>query len=256
MLNTLEVYENAGMEAGRSARHGDAAAARQWREWMGRAVKLERAEDRKTAQASYDAAYKKAALPRGPVSNPLSNWRTGDRFRLRYDYNWRADKLTMKKGAAGKLTLVSYGPTPATTVAFAVFDKAPDHYPVAISLKALERGGPKGRKNPRPAAAAAPALPKSKQRELRAAVELYERFREMPPRRLRRASFRVPGVCLVIGELDFVGYTTSHAGKRVRYQHNFAPGARPLLCASADGRQLLILGGKYDFTADGIVDRR
>lgn len=96
------------------------------------------------------------------------------------------------------------------------------------------------------------AVPK---RELEAAVDLFQKFREKPPQRIRTARFRVPKVCVVVGELDFVGYTTTHAQKRVRYQHNFAARARPLLCASADGRQVLIFGGNYDFTRDGIVDR-
>lgn len=109
------------------------------------------------------------------------------------------------------------------------------------------------RRNPKSKPKRAPV--KVARRELNAAVELFQKFREAKPRRVRVARFKVPKVCMVIGEMDFVGYTTSHAKKRARYRHDFSRAARPLLCASADGRQLLIFGGNYDFTRDGIVDR-
>jgi hypothetical protein len=64
---------------------------------------------------------------------------------------------------------------------------------------------------------------------------------------------------LVIGELDLIGYRTKRAGiaagKLIRYAHDFSKGSRPLLAVSSDGKQLHIVGGRYEFTEAGIEDR-
>jgi hypothetical protein len=64
---------------------------------------------------------------------------------------------------------------------------------------------------------------------------------------------------LVIGELDLIGYRTKRdgieGGKLVRYAHDFSTGSRPLLAVSSDGKQLHIVGGRYEFTEAGIEDR-
>lgn len=91
--------------------------------------------------------------------------------------------------------------------------------------------------------------------EVRAAVELYRKFREREPERIRGIELKVPKMLMSIGRLNFVGYTTTHGKETVLYKHVFDPVAEPLLTASADGRQLFIIGGRYNFTEDGIVDR-
>jgi hypothetical protein len=64
---------------------------------------------------------------------------------------------------------------------------------------------------------------------------------------------------LVIGELDLIGYRTKRegidGGRLVRYGHQFRKKSRPLLAVSKDGTQLLIVGGRYEFTEAGIEDR-
>lgn len=64
---------------------------------------------------------------------------------------------------------------------------------------------------------------------------------------------------LVIGELDLIGYRTKRdgigGGKLLRYAHDFGQGSRPLLAVSKDGKQLHIVGGRYEFTEAGIEDR-
>jgi len=64
---------------------------------------------------------------------------------------------------------------------------------------------------------------------------------------------------LVIGELDLVGYRVKRegveGGRLVRYGHRFRKKSRPLLAVSKDGNQLLIVGGRYEFTEAGIEDR-
>jgi hypothetical protein len=64
---------------------------------------------------------------------------------------------------------------------------------------------------------------------------------------------------LVVGELDLIGYRVKRdgveGGRMVRYGHQFAKKSRPLLAVSKDGKQLLIVGGRYEFTEAGIEDR-
>jgi hypothetical protein len=64
---------------------------------------------------------------------------------------------------------------------------------------------------------------------------------------------------LVIGELDLIGYRVKRegvdGGRMVRYGHRFSKRSRPLLAVSKDGNQLLIVGGRYEFTEAGIEDR-
>lgn len=90
---------------------------------------------------------------------------------------------------------------------------------------------------------------------IRAAIQLYQDFRERVPKRIKVVNFDVPQAVMVIGYVDEILYTTTHGRKVVSYRHPFQDGSRPLLCASSDGKQLLLLGGRYKFTDRGIVDR-
>lgn len=90
---------------------------------------------------------------------------------------------------------------------------------------------------------------------IRAAVALYQSFREKHPRRLQTIDFDVPEAVAVIGHVDEICYTTTHGKKTVSYRHEFAPGSRPLMTVSSDGGQLLLLGGRYKFNERGIMDR-
>ena len=58
--------------------------------------------------------------------------------------------------------------------------------------------------------------------------------------------------------VDLPGAGRGETGDLVDAQylrHEFAPGSRPLLAVSANGKQLLLLGGRYKFDERGIVDR-
>lgn len=90
---------------------------------------------------------------------------------------------------------------------------------------------------------------------VKAAVKLYESFRERKPRRIGRADFKVPAAVACMGYVEGIDYRTTHGKKVTLYHHDFAPGSRPLLAVSSDGKQLLLLGGRYQFTERGIVDR-
>ncbi len=64
---------------------------------------------------------------------------------------------------------------------------------------------------------------------------------------------------LVIGELDLIGYRAKRkgiaGGRMQRYGHKFRRSSRPLLAVSTDGKQLHVVGGRYEFTEAGIEDR-
>lgn len=87
------------------------------------------------------------------------------------------------------------------------------------------------------------------------AALLYERFTghdAVPIGKVRVPD--LPQVATVIGECDGVLYTTVRDGVTERYKHEFRQADKPLLAVTPDGRQLLLIGGEYDFTELGIVD--
>jgi hypothetical protein len=63
----------------------------------------------------------------------------------------------------------------------------------------------------------------------------------------------------VLGELDLLGYRARRqgiaGGREARYSHHFRKGSRPLLATSTDGKQLHIVGGRYEVTEAGVEDR-
>ena len=63
-----------------------------------------------------------------------------------------------------------------------------------------------------------------------------------------------PKIAVVVGELEAVIYNTVRDGVHERYIHKFKASARPMFATTPDGKQLLLLGGDYDFTERGIVD--
>lgn len=97
-------------------------------------------------------------------------------------------------------------------------------------------------------------MSKLSRKEVRQAIKLYKAFREAEVDEIATVRVALPSAAIAVGHVDFIGYTTSHGDKVVPYKHAFRKGSRPLLCASADGKQLLLLGGRYTFTELGIVD--
>ena len=94
-------------------------------------------------------------------------------------------------------------------------------------------------------------------RQLSQAASLYRKFREAEPRYVDKIRVNpLPEVCMEIGKLDGVLYTTTHGGKRQAYIHKFTGRSKPTLVTDAKGKRLFIIGGRYNFTEDGIVDRK
>lgn len=96
---------------------------------------------------------------------------------------------------------------------------------------------------------------KAKRDHVTGAVSIYERFTGHDAEEV--AAVRVPDppeAVAVIGECDGILYTTVRDGVREKYIHKFRAKDKPLFCVSPDGKQLLLIGGDYDFTERGIVD--
>jgi hypothetical protein len=93
-------------------------------------------------------------------------------------------------------------------------------------------------------------------KDAKQAASRYSRFTGHEPENIGSINIPpLPKSAAVIGELDGVMYTTVRDGRVEKYIHEFKGAARPLLCTSPDGKQLLIVGGKYLFTERGIVDK-
>ena len=94
----------------------------------------------------------------------------------------------------------------------------------------------------------------SKTKDIERASRLYKRFREADPKRTRAVRIKLPKALMVMGTLEAVLYTTSHAGQVRMYKHVFSKGSRPVLAAAPGKRQLFIVGGRFHVTERGIVD--
>jgi hypothetical protein len=91
-------------------------------------------------------------------------------------------------------------------------------------------------------------------RDIRSSAALYKGFREEPPKRARRVNLTIPDAVAVMGQVEFIGYMTTHAGKTHLYVHQFAPGSRPTFAAGTGRNQAFLIGGRYRVTDRGIVD--
>ena len=95
----------------------------------------------------------------------------------------------------------------------------------------------------------------SKNAAVQKAALLYENFTGHEA--TEGASVKVPAtprVAVCIGDVDGILYTTVRDGVVEKYIHKFRAGDKPLFCVSPDGKQLLMVGGRYTFTERGIVD--
>jgi len=83
---------------------------------------------------------------------------------------------------------------------------------------------------------------------------LFKEFTGMEPDFVDKVKVPPVDVGLKIGKCDGILYTTVRDGVTEKYIHEFKKTSRPVLVSSFDGKQLLLLGGKFDFTERGIVD--
>jgi len=102
--------------------------------------------------------------------------------------------------------------------------------------------------------------PESIEEGLSTAADKWREFSGYSPGKVIRVRPRSGArTGLVFGELDQIGYVTRRdgvdGGKLVRYTHQFRQSSRPLLAVTSDGKQLHVVGGRYEFTDAGIEDR-
>ena len=108
---------------------------------------------------------------------------------------------------------------------------------------------------PRSSRAGRKSRPISRNRDVNQAADLYERFtghEATEGAKIKVAA--MPRVAVAIGDVDGILYTTMRDGKVEKYIHKFAAKDKPLFAVSPDGKQLLMVGGRYTFTERGIVD--
>lgn len=92
--------------------------------------------------------------------------------------------------------------------------------------------------------------------EARRAAALYKRFTGDGETVVQSIDVDpLPVAVAVIGTCDGLLYTTVRDGKTERYIHQFKPPDRPIFAVSPDGKQILLVGGRYRFGARGIVDK-
>lgn len=98
--------------------------------------------------------------------------------------------------------------------------------------------------------------PRNLDSQIDAACDLYHRFTGHEPEHVGSVELNPPPrVGIVIGPCVGIAYEAVRDGVKEKYFHEFKPKARPLLVSNADGDELFILGGEFDFTEDGIRDR-
>jgi len=93
-------------------------------------------------------------------------------------------------------------------------------------------------------------------------LSLYQSFHGANPKGTRRINFSVPTRLVKIGRLKSLIYAPESPSKHVGthfshkfgdYGYKFVRGQEPVLAVSEDGKQLMIVNGKYVFGDRGIV---
>lgn len=101
--------------------------------------------------------------------------------------------------------------------------------------------------------------PNPESRDVAEAARKFENFTGHQAKTLIETDLPSVKTGLVVGELDLIGYRVKRdgieGGRLAAYDHVFSKKSRPLLAVSKDGKQLLIVGGRYEFTEAGIEDR-
>lgn len=93
------------------------------------------------------------------------------------------------------------------------------------------------------------------QSEINRAASLYERFSGHDAEIIGKVRVRaLPKAGVAIGHCTAICYVTVRDGRTEDYIHEFADVDAPLFVVSPDGKQILLVGGKFTFTERGIVD--
>jgi hypothetical protein len=120
------------------------------------------------------------------------------------------------------------------------------NFPDYLHLKPRKPNGWRKKKNPST----------SIQTRIRKASQLFEDFSGHEAQNAEKINVPSnPKVAIAIGQVEGIIYNTVRDGKHERYIHRFAAKSRPIFAVSYDGKQILMVGGHYDFTEKGIEDK-
>jgi len=95
-------------------------------------------------------------------------------------------------------------------------------------------------------------LSEIRKRKVLEGMKLFKGFNNKEPQFLDKVQLAVPNTLVKIGDLTGIIYLAADGHE---YIHKFRRQSRGELCVTPDGRHLFIVGGKYQFTERGIVDR-
>ena len=110
-------------------------------------------------------------------------------------------------------------------------------------------------RNPVPKSSRA-GRPRRSRDEIEQAADLYERFSGHEAESIGTVQTPDPlKTAIAIGDCDGILYTTVRDNRTEKYIHKFRAKDRPLLTVAPDGSQIVLVGGNYRFTEQGIVDR-
>jgi len=89
-------------------------------------------------------------------------------------------------------------------------------------------------------------------RSIAKGVNLFKRFNGRNPEHIDTLRVKDYNEFVLIGPCLEIAYLADDGHG---YRHKFRHSSRPLLAVSTDGKQLVLLKGKYEFTDRGIVDK-
>lgn len=86
----------------------------------------------------------------------------------------------------------------------------------------------------------------------RQAIKLFRDFNSREPEYLDKVEIPVYDTLMYIGPCTRINYLADNG---YEYSHAFRRQSRADLCVTADGSNLVLVGGRYRFTERGIVDK-
>lgn len=98
-------------------------------------------------------------------------------------------------------------------------------------------------------------VPLSQNAKIKQAIDGYESFTGNKAEYIDQLNIPPTDIAFKIGKCDGIMYSTNRDGKNEKYIHKFKMKSRPTLISNFDGSHVAIIGGDYDFTDRGIVDR-
>jgi len=81
-------------------------------------------------------------------------------------------------------------------------------------------------------------VPQGRLAKTEKAIRLFQRFRDQDPQFVDEYDMPDMSVCMLVGKVDAIEYTTVRAGRTELYRHEFTGKSKPMLIASWNGKQV------------------